>query len=606
MQRRWQSPLRVRKPPKSGSPRPSPTKGLTAHRYSTQDHDVSAILRATGSPSKRAFLVTTHDGLTTTEDAHGPHTPSQGLRSHPAKPPSPPPRKPLPEVPGGYQPNASNNPSKIEDDRDTMQSSTTDQSEADIHPLFRSTPERLTPRGNAFQSASGTPTSTTRNSLLTSRHDASSEIDAHQASPPPSPILDGQWKQDSQPSGTLLASAIYVKGQSTNSESSTDPPNIQIDDHQPSTPTPMPQNREDRIRVRKLRHLQTAKQGKDTRSKPLPSPDPSPTTSGQSDSRPSTAISSVPTLASDTTATRPLSLVNSVTDHSPSGFQINPMPMQKDRSSERPAPLSFSSQLSNRLSSLPEPSPPFPYDDPLYTYTTNTDPVIMQELCELLPAIRLPPINASQKHLSNDSNGTELATDHFPLPHQRLSFASMRSQQCAAHAQKSNQSSQDNQGIPQSATSSTFAGPEGSIHTASGDSLDTRLGYLERKNKLLEAALIAVLRTNGRMNGCVTCAEKRLSTLSTSSRTQRYSLFPTDSTKPKDVTHDRDTVARSASVATLNSQYSHKSERSRATVDTQPSQGSRSSGSTQSKSGIGALELYKATRLDISSISPDM
>lgn len=594
MQRRWQTPLRVKKSSDSRGAQPSPTNGSMNYPPSPEDRDVSAILRATGSPLRRALTAAVLEASMAAGDSHAPHTPSQGLRSHPAKPPSPPPRKPLPEVPGGYQNHVSKAPLHVETDQETRQSCTSDRCEADIHPLFRSTPDRLTPRGNAFRSASGTPTSTASNSPHIPQHDTASKLDAKQDYPIAAPILNGQWKQDMQSSGTLLASTISVNAEAAKSTRATNPVTMQMDESQPTTPTPTPQKREDRTRARKLRHLQLAKQSKDTKVKQLPTPDPSPTTSGQSDSRPSTATSTVPTLTSDTTTGCPMSPVVSVVEQSPNALRTNSTPLQKQRIHQKPAPLSFSSQLSKRLSDLAEPSPPFPYDDSSYTYTCDSGPVTMQELRELLPAIRLPPVNASQKHLSNGTDATELATDHFPLPHQRLSFASLQSQQCAAHAHKPDQPSRDEGEMPQSATSSTFAGL-GSMHTPSRESFDTRLGYLERKNKLLEAALVAVLRTNGRMNGCVTCAEKRLSALSTASRSQRYSLFPTDSLKSKDRTQAHDTVARSASQDTLKSQKSQKSGVSQ--------QDSRNSSSTQSNIGIGALELYKATRLDISSFS---
>lgn len=682
MQKRWQSPLRTRQSQNLRSPTVSPRKKKPAtYRWTPPDQEISAILRAT-SPRSPQSPATPQSVRRLVQEEQQRHSPSRALSSHPAKPPSPPPTCPLPDVPRDRK---LSNASSASDYEDVASRSPQRQKEAEVHPLFREQDgTRITPSKNAFAIPARSPLRRSLTAPLSSDGSLPS-YQGSQASP--HHAVTGYRQPGSTAAESMMPTIRHVSNTTAAPPSSPSRSEYDPEQERPASPTPS-QRREDRTRARKLRHLHSART-RDAGVRTGGSTQTAPRSLGRFDTRPSTAISSTPTMMSDTTAetsfTSPtITIIKESPQLEERGCTPTPSPRSlRKGTSPIPAPLRFdlNPALGGRLSQKPEPSPPFPYDDPAFSADSTLLPSSTQDLRELLPPIHLPPLKSlhaqKDRGISASSAGTQLANDN--LPHQRLSFASTLShldRHAAQHRETSKQQTSPGQAqkSPQHAThthqaSSTTAASGTSnaqassqsakSHVPSRESLDLRVAHLERQNTLLEAALMAVLRTGGLLNGCpcqashfspsstrptspgaqkrATLVNKRLSALydgaadrkrlsSTSSApsrlSRRLSAFPATPTSAAGRSQkqqmqgradmQRDTTEEAtADLKRQLSELSSYSKRSGHSQGSQHSQGSMSSRCTdrsgassdsQARRYSAALELYMATRLDVRSI----
>lgn len=609
MRQRWQSPAKARTKASLESEQNSPGNSPSKKRLSPKDKDISWILQASNTSRSSDTPPTPQTIRSLAEETLATHSPSRALHSHPAKPPSPPPRQPLPGVPPRRRHRDGYTTPVLLAANDASSAYCTGTDESKVHPLFRNSPDKASPSRNAFtsrheqadpRSSSSTPCQRTPSNVSFTEDDTILVIRP-----------TDYRKQRSQSSPSEYSQTALDETCNMSSTLST----VATDDTvtESGEAARSPQAREDRIKARKLRHLQTAKQNKQIRPQPLPTPEASPSVTSDFDDRPNTSISSAPTMTSPTTAGQTMSPIVSIIGGTPTSSQSTPTPLHGRRVSQRPAPLALPPKSSKRLSKLPEPSPAFPYDEPAFLSPGNTTSLASSAVQELLPPIALPPLSRAERRGLESTTATGAMADSFPLPHQRLSFASTASQYTthqpeALKITKSRERSEQTPSSGQhrhdpSATtlSSARQGSSSSAHVASPESLDARVALLERQNSLLEAALFAVLRTGGLLNGCPNCDNHRASTASTTSTSQSkpksYSLFPkTGSCRDQ----HRSGVASRTSEATLESHYSERSSEEKHSLSLRRDKDSKGK---ERRSGSSALDMFMATRRDVSSIS---
>lgn len=554
--------------------------------FTPPDNEVSAILRAT-APHGLLYSPSPNSKEQYSQDA--------ALSSHHylSLPSSPPPLGPLPELPVGESVRRASKEVDVQS-KDTKSDTTSD--DALVHPLFRPSIDQP-PESRPTPSEKSLP-----DSLLELRNETmlrqlpgvsktSYQADAfHAAGEMPSkgtvtrPSTAGTFQSASDSSlQERLGATIIASGFSSISSRNQERATLG--------------SREERTRARKLRHLKTI----DIRPKPLPTPQPSPTST-----KPASSIFNSKAYVDSPPDEFVLSSIVSTIDQPP----VTPL-----KSAHGAQPFMSQGVHQDSEANVPKPSrqPTMAECSQSRTLPTNS-PANDEEAVGEMHALRISPLDTVSDR-SRGSSGAELTNTS------RISQSSLVGRPIVASNQRMSFSSTDR---AMSMTSQTSSAPGNApseaarsqtssrSHTRPSRSLlQTRISHLERQNSLLEAALMAVLKTGGLLNGCPCQAEGKINGSDMLRETLSYrSLSASDSTSLRESVlidaamqaqaqvQSHETAAKRSSAATITSTGNKVTNKVTANVGASRERGELKENGLR-RGDSKALALFLATKLDL-------